>query len=452
MNVKREEVLTEIVKARERYGRYAPIFVGVNNKALLSDGTRIEGSPLLRIFSGEDWVHELRIYAAADLKVKAIEIFKGELTQLVTISELGENPIAIRYYGLQLNGGCWGQGEPVKDLRACILPEILTGTLVTWPFIYIYAELSELDTNNPKSFRANHTESTILGGDNAVRVLAEGLKRDIDDTTDTTSMNCEFSNDKRYASPMPRRRQASNVQKSHNQYATAAASAAAAAASVNNDDKKGSAYFDLRTARDLEVDAKQAALCGDHKNAYELMTRAMRIAKSTPKITDQVVETAHESDFAPMKEVETNNSSLSSENFFEPKTFRPAVVYRLASGETHVIPPGMYTENEFFQKTLEAQELVSSETKRAPASSLKPQSMSEYSDAFTQSDSACEAMESSECFKDQIVYNTKQSPQNMKLSKDLSPLHEPTPPPVDAGNDFLVVDIGRGVSDLSFGK
>lgn len=149
ITVHREQALAEIKEARAtilvRDGADASVFVGVNNLGVGTKGQRFEGQPILRIFGGEEWKRELSIYCKADLAVRAIESFKDELTQAVTINEIDKSVLQIRYFGIECSSqGVWGTGEGVRDPRAHILPEMLTDTEVSWPFVYVYAQISAL--------------------------------------------------------------------------------------------------------------------------------------------------------------------------------------------------------------------------------------------------------------------------------------------------------------------
>ena len=55
------------------------------------------------------------IYNKANLKVKGIEPFKEELTQVVTIPELDDDPLAIRFYGIEVKEGVLPPDRSTRD-------------------------------------------------------------------------------------------------------------------------------------------------------------------------------------------------------------------------------------------------------------------------------------------------------------------------------------------------
>jgi len=160
------------------------------------------------------------------------------------------------------------------------------------------------------------------------------------------------------------------------------------------------------------------------------------------------VPTAHEVDYAPARE----EAPIPPSNMgTEPRSFKPAVVYNLADGSAHVIPAGLYTEDEFFSKTLQAQELVAENAKaQASSSSLSKASMSKYESPLTRSDSQIDGMENAEALKSQIAHKAERARNVMEASrsKDSSPVLEGTKAPAPPATPD-VVRLGASLADVS---
>ena len=419
--VDREELLSEIRAARDRTrgedGKpEGSVFVGINNKGLHSDGTRIIGEPLLRTFTNDEWVCELKIYAAADLRVKGIEPFKGEVTQIVTINELDDEPLQIRYYGLELKeDGCWGVGGAVLDPRAHIVPEMLTDTTIVWPFVYVYAEIQSLANATVEYGTATAKSAPVAAVDEAVRVLAAGLRRDWSAVETSPMEEQQFAPDTRDGTPVSLRAPPSPEQRRRK------LPIVDVAAPTYDDPQWGapctaglskhcvfpiqadhwdtgtpdptSTNLDDRTAEALQMDARSAAEQGQHKEAYQLMEKAISLVCAS---SDRPVLTAHEADYASARE-ENSIPPSGAEAYAQPKSFKPAVTYSMPDGSVYVIAAGLYTEDEFFTRTIEAQDMVAAANKEAAGkTTLSQETMSKYSDPLTRTDSQCDSMQAAE--------------------------------------------------------
>lgn len=405
VSIDRKEALDEIQVARQKnndFGDGGSLFLGINNNGLLSDGTRVDKTPLLRVFNNTEWQRELAVYAAADLNVKVVEQFKGELTQCVNIPELGDKPLEVRYYGLEpRQEGMWGAGQSVLDPRAHCLPTLLTGMDIVWPFIYIYAEVK---TMNASVTMIGESASANAGGlsDEASKVLAEGLRRDWKTIkcVDTPLSPIEM----RSPSPEPRRSKtcAFGIKAEH-----------------WDAELPDGHISDKQNSSRLQAEAKQAAAEGDHKEAFKLMEMAMALACAPP------VQVAHESEYAPAREEASLVPPSGADTNTVKKGFKPAVTYKLSNGNVHVIPAGLYTEDEFFQKTLQAQELVAA-TK------------------------AAESMEGAEALKDQITASATRA--RSALSKDASPVLSATPAPDLSDVADAVGMLGKSIAETSIAE
>lgn len=493
-SVDRDEAMREICAARERIregGKAAgSVFVGINNNGLHSDGTRIEGETLLRTFNEDEWRRELMIYSAADLRVKDIEPFKGEITQVVTIPEIDDDPLQVRYYGLEpKEDGIWGHGPGVLDPRAHIVPEILTDTEVVWPFVYVYAEIQLMMSSSAKECDYCHAKSTGMKRcskcklvfycnrgcqlrdwcnhkEVCMKVGEGGEVEELDSPPEVSTpdeLECVSPTSSAPAplaappSPEQRRRKMPIVDVGDAEAAfkemlmepTWTAPSAAAAhntcaftAEVEHWDT-GSP--DPRTASSLQIDAKQAADAGNHKEAYALMEKAISLVCASD---GRSVPQAHEADYAPMREEMPSEPPSGASAYAEPKTFKPAVSYTLPNGKVHVIPAGLYTDDEFFQRTLEAQELMVS--KAEESSSLSVQAMSKYADPLTRTMSQAESMEGAESLSEKIKHKAERARNVMEasLSKEASPVLEPAPAPELPGQSEIV-SLGDSLADVT---
>lgn len=451
ITIDREVALAEIRAAREGLKQAdGSVFVGINNKGVLSDGSHAEGQSLLRIFTEAEWHCELKIYNLADLRVKSIEPFKGEVTQVVTIPELGDTPLQVRYYGLELNqDGCWGMGKNVLDPRAHIVPALLTETPIVWPFVYVYAEIKPvLDDSIVELSDANAKAGQPSHADEAVRVLAAGLLRDMSATSNSGYVEEKDSPERDGSttalrappSPQQRRRRVPITDVSDDPAWSAPGAVGgspsdgcAFQAMADHWDTEGTGPLkkpsmsadDEAMYQRLQIDAKQAAATGDHKAAYHLIEKAIALACTS---SDRPISVAHEAEYAPAREEAPQPPSGMCG---QPKTFKPVVSYKLANGQTHVIPAGLYTEDEFFARTLEAQDLVAATAKAQSESSLSVTAMSKYAEPLTRSESQCDSMASVERLRDEIADKAVRARSVMEasLSKEASPTQTAMPSP-----------------------
>jgi len=143
----------EDLKSHDR--GHEPIFFGVNNNEMYKSGSVVENGKLLRILEVEEWKRELSIYCASRITVKAIECFKGEVTQVVFLTDLlPDQAFELRYYALEWSGEVAkpeiGKEDKI-DPRRNVIPRELTGYEYIDECIYIYAELKPLITTGWKS-------------------------------------------------------------------------------------------------------------------------------------------------------------------------------------------------------------------------------------------------------------------------------------------------------------
>lgn len=440
ISVDRAEALAEIHAARSKLKDGEAVFVGINNNGLHSDGSRTIGEPLFRTFDGDAWQRELMIYAAADLRVKCIEPYKGEITQAVVIPELDDEPLEVRYYGLELkNDGVWGSGSDVKDPRAHIVPGLLTDTEIVWPFVYVYAEIRSMMTAGADdSVNSLAKPLCATPADEAARVLATGLLRDWNsrkamDVTDNIGEgnNVEWSTPGAGATPPSC---AFGVQAEHWDVGSPDPSA------------RPPPISDVMTAEALQIDAKQAAASGDHKAAYLLMEKAISLTCAAEARKACTVPTAHEMEYAPAREEAADPPSGQS---LVPRSFKPATTYDLADGTTHVIAAGLYTDDEFFAKTIEAQDMADA-AQRSADRARQAASMNKYAGPpLERSDSQLDKIASIESLGSQIKQQAERARTIMEtsLSKEASPTIAPSPAP-DLPASSELVKLGDSLADV----
>ena len=267
LHIDRESVLIEIVDARSQVPRGDAIFFGVNNQGYLRDGVHRKGHKLLRVFDENKWKQELSIYDAAGLQVVAIEPRHGEITQIVEIKEVSEEPLAIRYFGLQLVGGL---NDTPADPRAPLLPNLLTETTIARPFVYIFVQMQTLQTE----LMQKCAHCGMLG---------------------TALLKCPYS-ETFYAS-----------------------------------------------------EECQSKHWSEHRKTLDKSLRTI----SPPTLLTPIVL---KSGSLVGKTKDVKPAFLPSNE--ELREFKPAVIYNLGDGRTHTIEAGLYTDKEWFDLTLAAQELV----------------------------------------------------------------------------------------------
>jgi len=134
------------------------ILFGIDNTSVFKDGNVVEGGNVLRIFELPEWKRELSIYSQSGLVVKAIETFKGEITQVVLFPDLGDQQeYELRYYSLNWSPSVADLAPPKEDdPRTNSLPKALTGFDFAETVLYIYVEL--------KPLRAEHWKPCCVCG------------------------------------------------------------------------------------------------------------------------------------------------------------------------------------------------------------------------------------------------------------------------------------------------
>lgn len=150
-----EEIRSKFAALKEQNRETEPIFLGINNSAVFKNGSVTEDGTLLRILEVKEWKKELSIYCTSGILVKAIEPFKGEVTQVVYFEELGsEQAFELRYYALEWACGVsnFAPDETINtDPRSNVIPKVLTNYEYLEVCIYIYAELKPMNTVGWKS-------------------------------------------------------------------------------------------------------------------------------------------------------------------------------------------------------------------------------------------------------------------------------------------------------------
>lgn len=267
LTIDRARILDEISTARAERRHGEPIFVGVNNEGLLRSGELRKGQQLLRVFDEGRWKKELSIFQAAGMQVTALQPIHGEFTYVVEIPELGDEALAIRYFGLEMAGGIL---ETPPDPRAPLLPRLLTNTEIARPLIYTFVQIEPL---------VRHHLMTCA----QCLMKASSLLKCPWTETFYCGEVCQEKHWPTHRRKLPREKQT--------RYPP-----------------------DLLTPVYLRPDQLVA---GMDAATFE----------------------------APV-----------DENL--QKGFKPEVIYKLGNNTEHVIPAGLYTQSEWFQKTLEAQDLV----------------------------------------------------------------------------------------------
>ena len=134
------------------------IVFGVHNTNVFKDGSVLEGCPVLRIFDEKEWKEQLVVYSSAGLVVKAVEIFKLEITQVVCFPELVDeslpelNKYELRYYSLNWSDPIVAADPlPSPDPRVGVLPKMLSDYDYAEKAIYVFVELKPLRCSDWKS-------------------------------------------------------------------------------------------------------------------------------------------------------------------------------------------------------------------------------------------------------------------------------------------------------------
>ena len=180
---------------------------------------------------------------------------------------------------------------------------------------------------------------------------------------------------------------------------------------------------DMRTLRDC---ADDEAAAGNFKEAWLMVRDSI-----DPTIEVAEVPSVHERAVAPPIELETGSEGTTAGNFptttsaadpRERRSFRPSVAYKLANGNLHVIPAGLYSSDEFFQATLHAQELVDASFKNDAGGNGRrtPGAAFETTNSISRSLSQSESIEAAEQLKPLISAAAAHGRLVMKSSREAS--------------------------------
>ena len=152
------EISSKLSHLETQNRKQESIFFGINNTNVFKSGSVTETGTLLRILDVDEWKRELSIYCASGIAVKAIECFKGEVTQVVYFNEIdSDQAFELRYYALEWTDANVDKSNTTQDAletidpRINVLPRELTAYEYLPTCIYIYAELKPLITTGWKS-------------------------------------------------------------------------------------------------------------------------------------------------------------------------------------------------------------------------------------------------------------------------------------------------------------
>ena len=153
INIDRErlfhELKTKLDSLKSQNRQDESILFGIDNLSVYKSGDVIEGGRLLRILEEPDWKRELTIYCNSGIVVKAVELFKGEITSVVYFEELGTDPYELRYYSLVWENDVSGMAPDASmiDPRSNVLAKELSNYEHLESNIYMYVELKPLQTS-----------------------------------------------------------------------------------------------------------------------------------------------------------------------------------------------------------------------------------------------------------------------------------------------------------------
>ena len=144
------KTVTEISKSKGDFVA-GGTWVGVNNHGVTRDGARVDGQPLLIALDESEWLKMLSTLPVLGLKCSAIKLSSDSgddniVSELVGLEDDGRM-LAVVYWGLELLDNEAGDGD--GDPRARLLPFALSGTELRWPYVYVYACISEATVVTP---------------------------------------------------------------------------------------------------------------------------------------------------------------------------------------------------------------------------------------------------------------------------------------------------------------
>ena len=142
------EVLRELTAARNLRGGFGTkgVWIGLNYAGIGSDGKRVANTRLLRVVDEEEWRVVLSTLPALHLRCSMLKL-PGKDDYLSLLRNQGEpersTQAAVVYYGIEVVDNETGEGT--GDPRASSLPSVLSGVAFPWPYVYIWANITDVD-------------------------------------------------------------------------------------------------------------------------------------------------------------------------------------------------------------------------------------------------------------------------------------------------------------------
>ena len=115
------------------------VFLGINYFELGRNGKRAHKAQLVKAMDAAQWRQHLQTMELGGLGAELLTTFEGEIVHDIRLPGV-EETLQCRYWGIDFVEVSGAAGDP----RAMLLPQVLTGTIFTHPYLYVYAQISRL--------------------------------------------------------------------------------------------------------------------------------------------------------------------------------------------------------------------------------------------------------------------------------------------------------------------
>ena len=321
-----QELNEEILRLSELGGGFGGkgLFFGINNFGIGSDGQRIDGEPLLKALDECGWLRTLATLESLGLSARIIKSDDDEMVrELPTIPT--NDILTVTFYGLELVDNPDGNGT--GDPRARLLPRMLCGQELSWPFVYVYANIRLVEGNRePEAPAPEEDPAETLGSPAMARKRKVNKKKE-----KVSGLRAGFINDTKRL--FPSERSSKPVE-------------APTRKSIDDTPPLPSVAL-FKESRMLQQRAQKERALGDMASSNVTTAEANVMLRKA-----EAAKAAEPEPPAPPPPPPPPPSTGAQ------RVWKPVVFYCQPDGTMRTIEAGFYTEDDWMQRTLEEQEIV----------------------------------------------------------------------------------------------